>query len=120
MSSRSERYLANAEKCQRCADVAYTSGTKRLYGVLASNWRRLAEEADSTDEVGSRSLVDKIRQATFLQQIDKAEDAIQKLGEALEGEPLLNVKGAANEKENESQTRSLPLPAAAEISATNP
>ena len=120
MSSRSERYLANAEKCQRCADVAYTSGTKRLYGVLASNWRRLAEEADSTDEVGSRSLVDKIRQATFLQQIDKAEDAIQKFGEALEGEPLLNVEGAANEKESESQTRSLPLPAAAEISATNP
>ena len=120
MSSRSERYLANAEKCQRCADVAYTSGTKRLYGVLASNWRRLAEEADWTDKIESRSLLDKIRQAKFLRQIDKAEDAIQKFGEALEGEPLLNVQGAANEKENESQTRSLPLPAAAEISATNP
>src|SRR5947208_5509402 len=25
--SRSERYLANAEKCQQCADAAYTSGT---------------------------------------------------------------------------------------------
>src|SRR5438034_1266799 len=54
MSSRSERYLANAEKCQRCADVAYTSGTKRLYGVLASNWQQLAEEADSKDKIGSR------------------------------------------------------------------
>ncbi len=48
MSSRSERYLANAEKCQQCTDVAYTSGTKRLYGVLASQWRQLAEEADWT------------------------------------------------------------------------
>ena len=120
MSSRSERYLANAEKCQRCADVAYTSGTKRLYGTLASNWRRLAEEADWTDKIESRPLLAKIRQANFVRQIDKAEDAIQKFEVALEGEPLLNVEGAANEKESESQTRSLPLPAAAEISATNP
>jgi hypothetical protein len=28
MSSRSERYLANAEKCQQFADAANTSGTK--------------------------------------------------------------------------------------------
>ena len=53
MSSRSERYRANAEKCQQCADAAYTSGTKRLYGVLASQWRHLAEEADRTDQIGS-------------------------------------------------------------------
>jgi hypothetical protein len=46
MSSRSERYLANAEKCQQSADAANTSGTKRLYGVLASQWRQLAEEAE--------------------------------------------------------------------------
>ena len=124
MSSRSERYLANAEKCQQSADAANTSGTKRLYGVLASNWRRLAEEADWTDKIESRSLLDKIRQAKFLRQIDKAENAIQKFEVALEGEPLLKVEGApsiaTNQKENESQTRSLPLPAAAEISATNP
>ena len=50
MSSRSERYLANAEKCQQCADAAYTSGTKSLYGELASQWRRLAEQADGTDQ----------------------------------------------------------------------
>src|SRR6266480_7108685 len=75
MSSRSERYLANAEKCQQSADAANTSGTKRLYGVLASNWRRLAEEADWTDKIESRSLLDKIRQANFLRQIDKTEDA---------------------------------------------
>ena len=123
MSSRSERYLANAEKCQRCADVAYTSGTKRLYGTLASNWRR-AEEADWTDKIELRSLLEKIRQANFLRQIDKAEDAIQKFEVALEGEPLLNVQGApsiaANQKEKEPQIRSLPLLAAAEISARNP
>jgi hypothetical protein len=112
MSSRSERYLANAEKCQRCADVAYTSGTKRLFGALASNWRQLAEEADWTDKIGSRSLLDKIREANFLRQIDKTEDAIQKFEVAL-GEPLLNVQGApsiaANQKEKEPQIRSLPL-----------
>jgi hypothetical protein len=50
MSSRSERYLANADKCQQVADAANTSGTKRLYGVLASHWRQLAEEADETDK----------------------------------------------------------------------
>ena len=43
MSPRSEQYLANAEKCQQCTDVAYTSGTKRLYEVLASQWRQLAD-----------------------------------------------------------------------------
>jgi hypothetical protein len=85
--------------------------------VLASNWRRLAEEADWTDKIESRSLLDKIRQAKFLRQIDKAENAIQKFEVALQGEPLLNVEGApsiaANQKENEPQIRSLPLLAAA-------
>ena len=72
MSSRSERYRANAEKCQQCADAANTSGTKRLYGVLASQWRQLAEEADWTDEIGSPPLLEEIRHADFLRQIDKA------------------------------------------------
>ena len=110
MSSRSERYLANAEKCQQFANAA-NSGTKRLYEVMASNWRQLAEEADRTDRMGSRSLCDqirrvndKIRHVNFLQQIDKAEDAIRKFEEALEGEPLLDVEDApsiaANEKEH--------------------
>ena len=31
MSSRSERHLAKAEKCQQVSDAADTSGTKRLY-----------------------------------------------------------------------------------------
>ena len=103
MSSRSERYLANAEKCQRCADVAYTSGTKRLYGTLASNWRRLAEEADWTDKIESRPLLAKIRQANFVRQIDKAEDAIQKFEVA-----LLNVEGAPSIAEKEPQIPSFP------------
>jgi hypothetical protein len=53
MSSRSERYRVNAEKCQQYADAADTAGTKSLYGVLASQWRHLAEEADRTDQIGS-------------------------------------------------------------------
>ena len=79
MSSRSERYLANAEKCQQCADAAYTPGTKRLYGVLASQWRQLAEEADWTDQIGSPPLLEEIRHADFLRQIDEAEGAIREL-----------------------------------------
>jgi hypothetical protein len=89
---RSERYLANAEKCQQVADAAYTPGTKRLYGVLASQWRHLAEGADWTDEIGSRPLMEKIRHAHFLRQIDKAEGAIREFGMALKGEPLLTPK----------------------------
>jgi hypothetical protein len=76
MSSRSERYLANADKCQQVADAANTSGTKRLYGVLASHWRQLAEEADETDK---KPLSEKIRQAHFLRDIDKAEGVIREL-----------------------------------------
>jgi hypothetical protein len=77
MSSRSERYLANAEKCQQFADDANTSGTKRLYGVLASQWRQLAEGADWTDQIGSPALLVKIRHAHTLRRIDKAEGAIR-------------------------------------------
>ena len=84
MSSRSERYLAKAEECQQISDAADISGTKRLYGVLASNWRQLAEEADWTDKIGSRPMLEKMRHAYLLRQIDKAEGAIRKLA-ALEG-----------------------------------
>jgi len=58
MSSRSERYLAKAEKCQQVSDAADTSGTKRLYEVLASQWRQLADEVDETDK---KPLLEKIR-----------------------------------------------------------
>jgi hypothetical protein len=58
---------------RRCAN---TSGTKRLYGVLASHWRQLAEEADETDK---KPLSEKIRQAHFLRDIDKAEGVIREL-----------------------------------------
>jgi hypothetical protein len=50
MSSRSERYLANAEKCRQCSDAAYTTGTKHLYAELAAQWLSLAEQADRKDE----------------------------------------------------------------------
>jgi hypothetical protein len=50
---------------------------KCTVGALASNWRRLAEEADWTDKIESRFLLEKIRQANFLRQIDKTEDAIR-------------------------------------------
>jgi hypothetical protein len=78
MSSRSERYLANAEKCQQISDAADTSGTKRLYGVMASQWRQLAEDADWTDK-NSTALLEKLRHAHFLRKIDKAEGAIREL-----------------------------------------
>jgi hypothetical protein len=58
------------EKCQQCAEVAYTPGTKRLYGVLASQWRHLAEGADWTNEIGLRPLMEKIRHARFLRKIE--------------------------------------------------
>ena len=76
MSSRSERYLAKAEKCQQMSDAADTSGTKRLYGVMASQWRQLADEADEADK---KPLLEKIRRAQVLREIDKSEGAIQEL-----------------------------------------
>jgi hypothetical protein len=91
MSARSERCLANAEKCQQFADAANISGTKRLYEVMASNWRQLAEQADWTDKIETRPLL--VRQARFLRQIDKAEDAIRKFEVALEGEPYPAEQG---------------------------
>ena len=92
MSSRSERYLAKAEKCQQVADAANTSGTKRLFGVMVSQWRQLAEEADWTDKIGSPALLVKIRYAHTLRQIDEAEGAIREFGAVLKGEPLLTPK----------------------------
>ena len=66
MLSRSERYLAKAEKCQQISDAADTSGAKRLFGVMASQCRQLAEKADETDK---KPLVEKIRHA-ILRKID--------------------------------------------------
>jgi hypothetical protein len=73
MLSRSERYLAKAEKCQQISDAADTAGTKRLYGVMASQWRQLADEADK------KPLLEKIRQTHLLREIHKAEGAIREL-----------------------------------------
>ena len=88
MSSRSERYLVKAEECQQYADAADSSGIKRLYGGLASQWRQLAEEADWTDQIGSRPL-EEIRHAAL---IDKAEGAIREFGAALKGEAIATPK----------------------------
>ena len=79
MSSR-ERFLANAEKCQRCAELAYLSGTKRMYEVLASQWWQLAEEADWTDKPESLPILQKLRHSRFLRRVDKAEVAIREFG----------------------------------------
>jgi hypothetical protein len=87
MSSRSERYLANAEKCQQVADAANTSGTKRLYEVLASQWSKLAEEAEWTDKIGSPPQLEEVHHADVLRQIDEAEGAIREFGVALKGKP---------------------------------
>ena len=92
MSSRSERYLANAEKCQQFADAANTSGTKRLYEVLASQWRQLAQEAEGTDQIRSPALSVKIRHAHTLRQIENAEGAIREFGAALKGEAIATPK----------------------------
>jgi hypothetical protein len=82
--SRSERYLENAEKCQRRADGADGAGTKRLYAVMARHWRQLAEETDRTDET-SAPLLGKIGHTHALRKIDKAEGAIRKFKVVLEG-----------------------------------
>ena len=76
MVSRSERYLAKAEKCQQISDAADASGTKRLFGVLASQWGQLAEKAGQTDK---KPLPEKLRQVYSLREIDKAEDAIREI-----------------------------------------
>ena len=65
MSPRSQQYLAKAAQCQQISDAADTSGTKRLYEMLASQWRHLAEKANRADN---------------LLEIDKVEDAIRGLG----------------------------------------
>ena len=82
--SRSERYLENAEKCQRRADVADGAGTKHLYEVMAKHWRQLAEGADRTDEAIA-PLLDKIRHIQALRKIGKTEGTIRKVKVALEG-----------------------------------
>ena len=76
MLSRSERYLAKAEKCQQISNAVDTPGTKRLYEVMASQWRQLAEKADETDK---KPLWEKISQAHFLRDIEKAEGAIREI-----------------------------------------
>jgi hypothetical protein len=46
------------------------------YGVMASQWRKLADEAGKTDK---KPPLEKIHQAHLLRGIDKAESAIREL-----------------------------------------
>jgi hypothetical protein len=57
MASRSERFLANADKCQQVADEAHNSGTKRLFEGLARQWLHLAERAKQTEGIESSRLL---------------------------------------------------------------
>jgi hypothetical protein len=57
MSSRSDQYLVKAAQCQQISDVAEASGTKRLYEMLASQWRQLAAEANRTDNLSYRRIL---------------------------------------------------------------
>jgi hypothetical protein len=57
--------------------------------------RQLAEEADWTDKVGSRTLLEKIHHS---HKIDKTDDAIRKLGEGLEGEENFTTKSSLEQR----------------------
>jgi hypothetical protein len=49
--TRSEQYIAKAEKCQQYADPVHGLGEKVLYQQLATQWLLLAEHADEMDQV---------------------------------------------------------------------
>jgi hypothetical protein len=57
--------------------------------------RQLAEAADWTDKVGSRTLLEKIHHS---HKIDKTDDAIRKLGEGLEGEEGFTTKSSLEQR----------------------
>jgi hypothetical protein len=57
--------------------------------------RQLAEEADWTDKVGSRTLLEKIHHSD---KIDKTDDAIRKLGEGFEGEEGFTTKSSLEQR----------------------
>ena len=69
MSSRSERYIARAEKCQQYADAVQGLGEKVLYQQLATQWLLLAEQADETDEAGTQG-------ARNLDSIERAAESV--------------------------------------------
>ena len=57
--------------------------------------RQLAEAADWTDKVGSRTLLEKIHHSD---KIDKTDDAIRKLGEGFEGEEGFTTKSSLEQR----------------------
>jgi hypothetical protein len=74
MSSKSEQYIARAEKCQQHADAVHGLGEKVLYQQLASQWLLLAEQADEMDERPPQLRHD--ARARNLDNIDRAVEAV--------------------------------------------
>ncbi len=60
MSSRSERYRANAEKCQQYADAADSFGTKRLYEELSRQWLRQPTSVNTSAINSRRDIFDSL------------------------------------------------------------
>jgi putative transposase len=79
MSPRSERYIARAKKCQQQADAAHNFWEKHLYEGLASQWLRLAEQADKTDEVGTPPHLHPFRHDARARNLDSKERAVEEV-----------------------------------------
>jgi hypothetical protein len=50
MASLAELYEANAEACERAAELFKDAEAKEAYWELANTWRRMARESDSPDQ----------------------------------------------------------------------
>jgi hypothetical protein len=50
MASLAELYEANAEACERAAELFKDAEAKEAYLELANTWRRMARESDSPDQ----------------------------------------------------------------------
>jgi hypothetical protein len=77
MSSRSEQYIARAEKCQQYADAEHGLGEKVLYQQLATQWLLLAEHADEMDEVGRPSQLRPFPHDARARNLDSIERAVE-------------------------------------------
>jgi hypothetical protein len=77
MSSRSEQYIAKAEKCQQYADAVHGLGEKVLYQQLATQWLLLAEQADEMDEVGRPPQLRTFPHDARARKLDSIEQAVE-------------------------------------------
>jgi hypothetical protein len=76
MSSKSEQYIARAEKCQQHADAMQSSGEKVLYQQMATQWLLLAKQADGMDE-RSPQLLTPLRHDARARNLDKIDRAVE-------------------------------------------